>query len=69
MKEWFTARMSACCLAAPTYALLPGGVKAGADARAHVRELYKKLCTDDTPMVRRRVRVRIAGKVRWFTPF
>ncbi|CAM9191834.1 unnamed protein product [Ascophyllum nodosum] len=50
MKEWFTARMSACCLAAPTYALLPGGVKAGADARAHVRELYKKLCTDDTPM-------------------
>ncbi|CAN0189022.1 unnamed protein product, partial [Ectocarpus sp. 13 AM-2016] len=72
LKEWFTARMSACCLAPPTYALLlqllpptapaastlpekdaAAGGGAGAAARAEVREMFKKLCTDDTPMVRR----------------
>ena len=99
LKEWFTARMSACCLAPPTYALLvqllppkaaavaaaapaPAPTAAGggdgetgkdaatagaagaagaadaagepgAAARAQVRELFKKLCRDDTPMVRR----------------
>lgn len=90
LKEWFTARMSACCLAPSTYALLvqllppkaaaaaaetapaaPAPAAGGGDreagkgtaadaagepgavARAQVRELFKKLCTDDTPMVRR----------------
>lgn len=83
LKEWFTARMSACCLAPSTYALLrlllppsktaaaaaaaaaaEGGDKEtevaaaaagdpGTAARAQVRHLFKKLCTDDTPMVRR----------------
>lgn len=82
LKEWFTARMSACCLAPSTYALLvqllppkataaPAPAAGGGDgetdieaaasaagepgaaARAQVRELFKKLCRDDTPMVRR----------------
>ncbi len=84
LKEWFTARMSACCLAPSTYALLmlllppsktaaaaaaaaaaEGGEKEteaaaaaaagepGTAARAQVRNLFKKLCRDDTPMVRR----------------
>lgn len=48
--------MSACCLAPPTYELLPpGSDEAGLEARRKVRELYKRLCLDDTPMVRRRV--------------
>lgn len=52
-KEWFTARMSACCLAAPTYSLLSADSKGGQEGRMEVRELFKKLCRDDTPMVRR----------------
>ncbi|CAN0495390.1 unnamed protein product, partial [Laminaria digitata] len=53
LKEWFTARMSACCLVAPAYSLLSGADSVGAEGRAEVRQLFKKLCRDDTPMVRR----------------
>lgn len=52
-KEWFTARMSACCLAAPTYGSLPATEGPDSTAKTEVRELFKKLCRDDTPMVRR----------------
>lgn len=38
--------------AAPEKDAAAGG-GAGAAARAEVREMFKKLCTDDTPMVRR----------------
>lgn len=61
LKEWYTARMSACCLAPPTYELLPpGSDEAGLEARRKVRELYKRLCLDDTPMVRRCVPIYIS---------
>jgi serine/threonine-protein phosphatase 2A regulatory subunit A len=48
-KDWFTARISACGLVPAFYGLLKdsGGV------RTSLRQLYGRLCHDDTPMVRR----------------
>lgn len=45
--EWFTSRVSACALYAAAYAKVP------ASARPAMREQYKALAKDETPMVRR----------------
>lgn len=49
-REWFTSRVSAAGLLAVTYARLAGP---DSPARAEVRTMFRKLCEDDTPMVRR----------------
>lgn len=45
--EWFTSRTSGCGLFAVAYP------KASDSTKLDLRQLYKTLCTDDTPMVRR----------------
>ncbi|CAL8084983.1 unnamed protein product [Calicophoron daubneyi] len=45
--EWFTSRTSACGLFSVIYRQSPSSV------RAELRQLFKQLCNDDTPMVRR----------------
>lgn len=45
--EWFTSRVSACGLFAVGYQ------KADATTHGELRTLFKQLCRDDTPMVRR----------------
>lgn len=45
--EWFTSRVSACGLFASAYR------RAGQQQRADLRAMYRELCSDDTPMVRR----------------
>lgn len=60
LKEWFTARISACGLLAPLYSRLPARSSAAA-VRQEIRQLYDKLCKDDTPMVRRVAAASLAG--------
>jgi hypothetical protein len=45
--EWFTSRTSGCGLFAVAYP------KSSDPVKVELRQLYKTLCTDDTPMVRR----------------
>lgn len=45
--EWFTSRTSGCGLFAVAYP------KSSDSIKLELRQLYKTLCTDDTPMVRR----------------
>ena len=45
--EWFTSRVSACGLFATAYP------RATPTLRSELRTLYRQLCRDDTPMVRR----------------
>ena len=45
--EWFTSRVSACGLFACAYR------RAAPAHRAELRAMYRELCGDDTPMVRR----------------
>ena len=44
--DWFTSRMSACCLFAVSYAHVPP------TSQEELRVLFAQLCRDDTPMVR-----------------
>ena len=45
--EWFTSRTSGCGLFAVAYP------KSSSSIKIELRQLYKTLCSDDTPMVRR----------------
>ena len=45
--DWFTTRVSACGLYAACYPRLGAGIK------QELRQLFRTLCSDDTPMVRR----------------
>ena len=45
--EWFTSRTSACGLFSVAY---PG---AGENTKQELRQMFRNLCGDDTPMVRR----------------
>lgn len=45
--DWFTARTSACALYASVYE------QSNEQCRQDLKQMYKKLCNDDTPMVRR----------------
>ena len=54
LNELPAAKMSACCLAAPVYALLLSVAEEdGGEARADVRDMYKMLCADSTPVIQR----------------
>lgn len=54
--EWFTSRTSACGLFSVCYPRVPASVK------AELRNLFRQLCQDETPMVRRAA----AGKLGEF---
>ena len=45
--DWFTSRTSACGLFAACYP------RAAAHVKTELRQLFRTLCSDDTPMVRR----------------
>lgn len=45
--DWFTSRVSACNLCTAAYKRVP------ADTQAELRKIFTKLCSDETPMVRR----------------
>ena len=51
--DWFTSRVSACGVFATAYSRAPQHL------RADLRQLYSKLCRDDTPMVRRAAAFRL----------
>lgn len=51
--DWFTSRVSACGLFATAYPRSPSHL------RADLRQLFGKLCRDDTPMVRRAAAFRL----------
>ncbi len=53
--EWFTARVSACGLFAVAYQ------RASAAVRTELRQMYAKLCRDETPMVRRAAAHKLGG--------
>jgi serine/threonine-protein phosphatase 2A regulatory subunit A len=46
--EWFTSKISACGMFASAYPKV-----SNAEKRAEMRQTYTRLCSDDTPMVRR----------------
>ena len=52
--DWFTSRTSACGLFAAAYPLV------NAPHQEELRKLYKTLCADDTPMVRRAATTHLA---------
>lgn len=51
--DWFTSRVSSCGVFATAYPRAPQHL------RADLRQLYGKLCRDDTPMVRRAAAFRL----------
>ncbi|TPP67243.1 Serine/threonine-protein phosphatase 2A 65 kDa regulatory subunit A alpha isoform [Fasciola gigantica] len=56
--EWFTSRTSACGLFSVIYQHSPSAV------RADLRQLFRQLCNDDTPMVRRAAASRLGEFAR-----
>ena len=55
-KDWFTPRVSACGLVALAYSAC-----AGTPVAAELREEFKALCVDDSPMVRRAAAARLGA--------
>eukprot|EP00096_Caligus_rogercresseyi_P006517 TRINITY_DN229_c1_g1_i3.p1 TRINITY_DN229_c1_g1~~TRINITY_DN229_c1_g1_i3.p1 ORF type:complete len:204 (-),score=80.77 TRINITY_DN229_c1_g1_i3:3-614(-) len=53
--EWFTSRTSACGLFAVCYS------RSSATIKAELRSLFRTLCQDDTPMVRRAASSKLGG--------
>ncbi|KAF7255632.1 hypothetical protein EG68_06745 [Paragonimus skrjabini miyazakii] len=60
--EWFTSRTSACGLFSVIYRHSPNAV------RADLRQTFRQLCTDDTPMVRRAAASRLGEFARCLEP-
>lgn len=60
--DWFTSRLSACGLFATAYPRSPSHL------RADLRQLYGKLCRDDTPMVRRAAAFRLGNFAETMEP-